>query len=139
MIYDELGRTGLKASIIGLGCGGPSRLGLAYGRARDEALGLLHAGLDCGINLIDSAPAYGTEELVGEAIKNRRGEVILATKAALGPYFGPFDGSRIASKLSARLGEDTSFVLSGPALEKRVNASLRRLRTDYVDSSICTP
>jgi L-galactose dehydrogenase len=133
MIYNALGRTGLKASIIGLGCGGPSRLGLTYGHSRNAAIGLLRAGLDWGINLVDSAPAYGTEELVGEAIKDRRGEVILATKAALGPYFGPFDGSRIASKLSARLGEDTSFVLSGPALEKRVNASLRRLRTDHVD------
>ena len=133
MIYNELGRTGLKASIIGLGAGGPSRLGLAYGRSRDNAILLLRTGLDRGINVVDSAAAYGTEDLVGEAIKGRRGEVILATKAALGPYFGQFDGSRIASKISARLGEETSFVLSGPALEKRVNASLRRLGTDYVD------
>ena len=79
------------------------------------------------------APAYGTEELVGEAIKAFRGKVILSTKAALGPYLGPFDGSRIASKISARIGEDTSFVLSGRVLEKRVNASLHRLKTDYID------
>ena len=83
--------------------------------------------------VVNSAPAYGTKELVGEAIKAFRGKVILSTKAALGPYLGPFDGSRIASKISARIGEDTSFVLSGRVLEKRVNASLHRLKTDYID------
>ena len=133
MIYSALGRTGLKASVIGIGAGGPSRLGLAYGRSRENAIGLLRAGLDRGINVVDSAPAYGTKELVGEAIKAFRGKVILSTKAALGPYLGPFDGSRIASKISARIGEDTSFVLSGRVLEKRVNASLHRLKTDYID------
>jgi L-galactose dehydrogenase len=132
MIY-ELGGTGLKTSVIGIGAGGPSRLGLAYGRSRENALALLRAGLERGINFFDSAPTYGTEDIIGEAVKDCRSKVILSTKAALGPHFGPFDNSRFASRISARIGEDTSFVLSAPALERRVNGSLRRLNTDYID------
>jgi L-galactose dehydrogenase len=106
---------------------------LAYGRSREYALAFLRAGLEHGINLIDSAPTYGTEDIVGAAVRGCRSNVILSTKAALGPYFGAFDGSRFASRVSARIGKETSFVLAGPALEARVNGSLRRLNTDYVD------
>jgi aryl-alcohol dehydrogenase-like predicted oxidoreductase len=133
MIYAPLGRTGIKVSAIGIGAGGPSRLGLAYGRSRESAVRLIRFGLDQGINVVDSAATYGTEDVVGTAIKDCRTKVILSTKAALGPYFGSLDGSRTASRLSARLGEVTSFVTSGRALEMRVHASLRRLKTDYID------
>jgi L-galactose dehydrogenase len=133
MIYAQLGRTGLEVSAIGIGAGGPSRLGLAYGRSRESAVRLIRFGLDRGVNVIDSAATYGTEDVVGTAIKDCRSKVILSTKAALGPYFGTLDGSRTASRLSARLGEVTSFVTSGRALEMRVHASLRRLGTDYID------
>jgi aryl-alcohol dehydrogenase-like predicted oxidoreductase len=56
-----LGRTGLAASVLGLGAGGDSRLGLA---ANDEAgsIRLVRAALDRGVNFIDTAEAYGTEE-----------------------------------------------------------------------------
>ena len=133
MIYGELGATGLKTSIIGIGSGGPSRLGLAYGHSRANALALLRRGLECGINFFDSAPTYGTESIIGDAVKDCRSKVILSTKAALGPHFGPFDNSRLALRLSARIGEETSFVLSAGALERRVDSSLRRLNTDYID------
>ena len=133
MIYGELGATGLRTSVIGIGAGGPSRLGLAYGRSRANALALLREGLERGINFFDSAPTYGTEPIIGDAVKDCRSKVILSTKAALGPHFGPFDNSRLALRFSARIGEDTSFVLSAPALERRVNGSLRRLNTDYID------
>jgi len=133
MIYDQLGRTGLQVSAIGIGAGGPSRLGLANGHSCDTVLKLIRFGIDRGVNVIDSAASYGTEDLVGAAIKGSRAKLMLSTKAALGPYFWSWDGSRTASKLSARLGEETGFVSSGQAMEKRVHASLRRLNTDYID------
>jgi L-galactose dehydrogenase len=133
MIYGHLGRTGLRVSVIGIGVGGPSRLGLANGGSRDSAIRLIRFGLDRGVNVIDSAAIYGTETLVGAAIKGSRPSLILSAKATLGPYFWGLDGSRTASRLSARLGEETGFVLSGREMEKRVHASLRRLNTDYID------
>ena len=139
MIYGQFGRTGLKVSVIGLGAGGPSRLGLGYGRSCESAVRLIRFGLDLGINFIDTAATYGTEELVGTAVKNLRPKLILSTKAGLGPYFWGLDGLRNVARLSARVGEDTSFVVSGQALEKRVHASLRRLKPAISISSICTP
>ena len=133
MIYGQLGRTGLRVSAIGIGAGGPSRLGLANGGSPDSAIRLIRFGLDRGVNVIDSAATYGTETIVGTAIKGSRPSLILSTKATLGPYFWGLDGWRNVSRLSARLGEETGFVLSGEAMEKRVHASLRRLNTDYVD------
>jgi aryl-alcohol dehydrogenase-like predicted oxidoreductase len=133
VIYNRLGRTELRVSAIGIGTGGPSRLGLAKGNSAQSAENLIRFGLDKGINIVDSAPTYGTEPVIGAAIRGRRSEVVVSTKAALGPYFGPLDRSRLASRISARLGEDTSFVTSGTALEHRVEDSLRRLGTDYID------
>jgi aryl-alcohol dehydrogenase-like predicted oxidoreductase len=133
VIFTRLGRTELKVSAIGIGTGGPSKLGLAYGGSTESAEKLLRYGLDRGINVVDSAATYGTERIVGAVLKGRRPDVIVSSKAALGPYFGPLDRSRTASRISARLGEETSFVMSGSALEKRVEESLRRLGTDYID------
>ena len=65
MIYNELGRTGLKVSAIGIGAGGPSRLGLANGRSSASAIRLIRFGLDRGINVLDTAAIYGTEDIVG--------------------------------------------------------------------------
>jgi aryl-alcohol dehydrogenase-like predicted oxidoreductase len=82
MDYVTLGRTGLQVSVAGLGCGGFSRLGLSTGKTEAEAIALVQATLDLGVNLIDTAAAYGTESVVGRAIAGRdRDSVVIATKA----------------------------------------------------------
>jgi L-galactose dehydrogenase len=107
-----LGRTGLSVSIAGLGCGGHSRLGLSNGASRDQAVAVVHRALDLGINLIDTARAYGTEEVVGRALAGRRDEVIVSTKA---------------------MPEVKGHLLSAEALRGSVEKSLKRLQTDHVD------
>ena len=83
MEYTTLGRTGLRVSVAGLGTGGFSRLGLKTGKTEDEAARLIHEAVGLGINFIDTAPAYGTEGVVGIALKTLpRDQVVIATKAA---------------------------------------------------------
>jgi len=83
MEYVTLGRTGLKVSVAGLGGGGFSRLGLGTGHSEAEAVALVQAALDLGVNLIDTAAAYGTEAVVGRAIAGRpRDSVVIATKVS---------------------------------------------------------
>ena len=83
MEYVTLGRTGLKVSVAGLGAGGFSRLGLGTGKSEAEAVALVQTALDLGVNLIDTAAAYGTETVVGRAIAGRpRNSVVIATKAS---------------------------------------------------------
>ncbi|MBA3652962.1 MAG: aldo/keto reductase [Actinobacteria bacterium] len=102
----RLGKTNLEVSVAGLGCGGHSRLGQTHGATEAESIAVVQRALDLGINLIDTARAYGTEEIVGKAIKGRRHDVVLSTKALL----------------------DTEDSLTA-SLDK----SLKRLGTDYVD------
>src|SRR5882672_2608160 len=81
MHYTTLGRTGLKVSVAGLGCGGNSRIGQGAGLSTAQSVALVREALDLGVNLIDTAEGYGTEEIVGEAIKGRpRDSVIVSTK-----------------------------------------------------------
>ena len=67
-----LGRTGLEVSVAGLGRGGHSRLGLSHGGSEAEAIAVIHRALDLGINLIDTARVYRTEEVVGRALAGLR-------------------------------------------------------------------
>ena len=113
MEYTTLGRTGLKVSVAGLGCGGFSRLGLPAGKTEDEAALLVCEAVDMGINFIDTAPIYGTEATVGTALKHiPRHSVVVATKASI-----------------KRNGEWHTPAQVIASLEN----SLRLLGTDYVD------
>lgn len=131
MKQKPLGNSGLSASIVGLGAwvlGG----GQLWGQDTDDAESVrtIQAALDLGINLIDTAPAYGwgrSERVVGRALKGRRDRAILATKCGLwwedarGSFFTDFDGK----KLYRSLRPDT--------LQLEIENSLRRLETDYID------
>jgi aryl-alcohol dehydrogenase-like predicted oxidoreductase len=107
-----LGRTGLDATVVGLGCGGHSRLGMATGHDEAHASRIVHAALDLGINFIDTARAYGTEAAVGKAIRGRRDRVILSSKALPVGASGP---------------------LRANDLRESLELSLERLGTDYID------
>ena len=115
MKYRQLGCTGLRVSLMALGCGGPSRLGLSTGRTTAQSAAVVQAALDAGINVIDTATAYQTEPLVAAGLRGRpRDRVVLSSKRGL----------------SADGGER---LLSGAELEAAVEASLLRLKTDYID------
>jgi aryl-alcohol dehydrogenase-like predicted oxidoreductase len=107
-----LGRTGLDVTVVGLGCGGHSRLGMATGHDEDHASEIVRAALDLGINFIDTARAYGTEAAVGKAIRGRRERVVLSSKA---------------------LPVGASGLLRDEDLRESLELSLARLRTDYID------
>ena len=72
MDYRTFGRTGLRVSVVGLGAGGPSKLGRNTGRSEEESIAVARRALELGINYIDTAENYGTEEIVGKAILGRR-------------------------------------------------------------------
>ena len=76
-----LGRTGLTVTTMGMGCGGPSRVGKGTGKEEAESVAVVRRAIDAGINIIDSAEIYGTEEIVGKAIKGiDRSSIVLCTK-----------------------------------------------------------
>jgi aryl-alcohol dehydrogenase-like predicted oxidoreductase len=107
----ELGRTGIKVGVVGLGAGGDSRLGLKQAGA-DSSVRLVRAALDLGIDFIDTAEAYGTEEVVGRAIAEvPRDRVVISTKKST------FNTSALEPK----------------DVVQSLEASLRRLNTDYID------
>ncbi|HUA66948.1 MAG TPA: aldo/keto reductase [Candidatus Saccharimonadales bacterium] len=120
MKYRPLGDTGLRVSEIGFGTwglGGDRGGAIAYGPASDEASrAALHAAFDVGINFFDTADLYGfghSEELLGEVFSPRRESVVIATK-------GGFENN----------GRQD---FSPDHLCRALDASLRRLRTSYVD------
>ena len=113
MNYRNLGSTGLKVSVVGLGCGGPSRLGQRAGMSPDHSANLVRKALDLGVNLLDTAETYGTEEIVGAALRDvPRDRVVLSAKKTLPEPDDPDPAGTIRSGL---------------------DASLKRLGTDYVD------
>ena len=118
MKYRKLGDSDLEVSEISLG----SWLTYGVGVEADKARACLDAAFDVGINFIDTANIYGrgaAETFLGNALKSRpRDSYILATKL----YF-PMT--------------DTDFGLSRAQVEKQLDASLRRLQTDYVDLYQC--
>lgn len=113
-----LGRTELVVSRAGLGCGGHARLGQSYGHSTAQSVALVRAAMDAGVNFIDTAAAYQTEEIVGEALKSRRSSVILSSKHG------------IVHRGTSALGTD---FLSADDFCQAVERNLRRLGTDYID------
>lgn len=121
MIRREIGRGGRQVNAIGLGCMGMS---VAYGEPMDkaEAVKLLHAALDRGVDHFDTAELYGfgaNEELLGEAFNDRREKAFIATK------FGPV----------GNLADRTVRGVDGSEANMRraIEQSLRLLKTDHVD------
>jgi aryl-alcohol dehydrogenase-like predicted oxidoreductase len=107
-----LGATSLRVSVAGLGTGGFSRLGLVSGKTEAESARLIHEAVALGVNFIDTAPAYGTEGVVGLALKDLpREQVVVATKATVhrGEWWTP---ERVVASL---------------------DNSLRLMGTDHVD------
>jgi aryl-alcohol dehydrogenase-like predicted oxidoreductase len=113
MQYTTLGRTRLRVSVAGLGTGGFSRMGLKSGKTEDEAARLILEAVDLGINFIDTAPPYGTEGVVGRALKSiPRDSVVIATKSTVYRNDERWTPARVVASL---------------------DNSLRLLGTDYVD------
>jgi L-galactose dehydrogenase len=85
MEYTTLGKTGLKVSVAGLGCGGSSRLGMrGEAGAEDHAVRMVKQALDLGVNFLDTAQNYETEGIVGRAIAGLpRDRVVISTKKTL--------------------------------------------------------
>ncbi|MCR2803512.1 aldo/keto reductase [Paenibacillus soyae] len=114
MEFRKLGDSGLKVSALGLGTN-------AFGKRADEktSIEVIHAAIDAGITFIDTANIYAgteSERIIGEALRGRRHEVVLTTKAGLPRGAGPYERGSSRRHLMAEL-----------------DASLKRLQTDYVD------
>ena len=114
MDYRLLGRTGVRVSPLALGT-----LNLGGGTSEGEGIRLVHAALDAGINLVDTADVYHaglSEQIVGKALAGRRDRVVLATKVHGRMGDGPNDQ-----------GNSRLHII------RACDASLRRLGTDYID------
>ena len=104
MHHTTLGRTGLRVSVAGLGTGGFSRLGLRTGKTEDEAARLIEEAVGLGINFIDTAASYGTEGVIGRALKSiPRKDVVIATKAQIGSAGAWAAPSRVVASLDNSL------------------------------------
>lgn len=110
----RLGNSGLKVSVVGLGC---NNFGMRIDAAQTQAV--VDAALDAGVTLFDTADVYGgtkSEEFLGKALGKRRHEIVLATKF----------GMRVGDD-PKRSGGSRKWIMTA------VEDSLRRLRTDYID------
>ena len=110
MDYTTFGRTGLNVSVMGLGCGGPSRLGRSAEKSEADSIGIVRQALEAGVNFIDTAESYKTESMVGAAIQGwDRDKIVISTKKSYRKAISP------------------QLVRDG------VDASLQRLRCDTID------
>src|SRR5687768_3303254 len=116
MDYRPLGRTGVQVSKL---CLGTMMFGAWGNTDHDESIRIIHRALDAGINFVDTADVYSageSEEIVGEALKRRRDDVVLATK-----FFMPMGDD------PNRRGGSRRWIV------RAVEDSLRRLGTDWID------
>ena len=112
MDYTTLGRTGLRVSVAGLGCGGFSRLGLGTGGDEADAIAIVRQAAESGVNVFDTAAAYGTEPVLGKAIKTlRRDEIVVCTKPPFAWSSGRADPEGIVASLDNSLRQlDTPYI-----------------------------
>ncbi|MFG0329664.1 MAG: aldo/keto reductase [Phycisphaerales bacterium] len=115
MRQTTLGRTGLRVSALGLGGGGPSRLGTRTGVKTNDSIALVRRAIDLGVTFFDTAETYGTEEIIGRAVRES----------------GERDDLVIATKKSAYDRENRP--ISAGEMIEGLDASLRRLRVDTID------
>ena len=116
MEYRLLGRTGVEVSPL---CLGTMMFGAWGNQDVDDSIRIIHHALDAGINFVDTADVYSggeSEQIVGKALKGRRDDVVLATKFFMPMGEGPNRG-----------GGSRKWIM------QEVEASLRRLGTDYID------
>ncbi len=119
MRYRELGKSGIKASVIGQGSWG---LGNDFFGATDEAewIKAIHSSLAAGVNMVDTAPGYGlhyeAEYALGKALREHRQETVLATKLGV-----------------LRYGDAYVHCLDPSVMRMELEGSLKRLCTDYID------
>jgi aryl-alcohol dehydrogenase-like predicted oxidoreductase len=121
MTKRELGRSGLRVSALGLGCMGMSEFYDPREMNDEESVRVIHRFLDAGGNFLDTADVYGmgrNEALVGRAIRDRRDQVVLATK------FANVRGAK---------GEFLGVRGDPPYVRECCDASLRRLGVDVID------
>ncbi|WP_394939266.1 aldo/keto reductase [Psychromicrobium sp. YIM B11713] len=117
----KLGSTGLEVSRLGLGCMGMSAFYTGSGQDDAGAIKTIHRAFDLGVTFYDTAEMYGpytNEELLGQAVADRRDQVVLASK------FGNIDHSK---------GGVRGLNGSPANLRVAVEGSLKRLGTDYID------
>ncbi|AYO29793.1 aldo/keto reductase [Biomaibacter acetigenes] len=120
MLKRRIGTTELEASVIGYGCWVISGSDFWTGTGDESSIKAVQTAYDMGINFFDVAPVYGfghAEELLGKALKGKRGKIIIASKCGLVWD----DQKRITNLLSKR------------SILKEIDDSLRRLGTDYID------
>lgn len=116
MEYRQLGRTGVSVSPLALGT---MMFGPWGNEDKQDSIRIIHRALDAGINFVDTADVYSagvSEEIVGEALRGRRDDVVLATKFFMPMGEGP-----------NRSGGSRKYIM------RAVEDSLRRLGTDYID------
>ena len=106
MEYTTLGRTGLKVSVAGLGCGGASRLGQSGGASEAQSVALVRHAIDLGVNFFGTADAYGTEAIVGRALESLpRDAVVISTKSRIRRGGERVTGAAVVANLEASLGQ----------------------------------
>ena len=115
MQFRNLGRSGLQVSLVGVGC---NNFGQRLDQAGTDAV--VHAALDAGITLFDTADIYGgrgkSEEFLGKSLGARRKDIVLASKFGMRMADGPYG-----------IGAARYYIMHA------VEASLRRLGTDWID------
>lgn len=113
MEYVTLGRTGLNVSVLSLGGGGHSKLGMDTGKAEEESINIVRKAVELGVNLFDSAEVYGTEKRFGDALQNMgRDKLYVSTKYTL---------------------HQDKRLKRPEEIEKSIDQSLLRWGTDYID------